>query len=430
MCWACEMKLVYLVLDGVADKPEDGPTSLEVAKKPALDAIARRARCGLMYAIERGVAPESDAAVMSILGYNPHEEYTGRGPLEAVGAGLSLREGYEVAFRANFATVDPDTRRIVDRRCGRNLSSEEARELARALDNLQLNVYDAYARVIATVGHRAVVVIGSRSFPLSDAVDNTDPAYEKRGYVSEARSSFEPFIARARPLDKSPEALRTAELVDMFTELSISILKNHPVNLRRAAEGKLPANAILLRDAGGRLPRLQSISAKFGLRFGAVAEMPVEVGISKVLGMEIASVPPPTEDKAADYAVRLEATLKLLDRVDAVYVHLKGPDEPGHDGDLKAKVKAIELIDQHYVSKLARELPSDAAILVTADHATPYTRKAHSGDPVPVVLAHEKLEPDGVKEFTERACAGGSLGVIEHGYQLLPTVLSLLGLRR
>ncbi|MEM0094258.1 MAG: phosphonopyruvate decarboxylase, partial [Thermofilum sp.] len=199
---------------------------------------------------------------------------------------------------------------------------------------------------------------------------------------------------------------------------------------RRAAEGKLPANAILLRDAGGRLPRLQSISAKFGLRFGAVAEMPVEVGISKVLGMEIASVPPPTEDKAADYAVRLEATLKLLDRVDAVYVHLKGPDEPGHDGDLKAKVKAIELIDQHYVSKLARELPSDAAILVTADHATPYTRKAHSGDPVPVVLAHEKLEPDGVKEFTERACAGGSLGVIEHGYQLLPTVLSLLGLRR
>ncbi|MEM0088135.1 MAG: 2,3-bisphosphoglycerate-independent phosphoglycerate mutase [Thermofilum sp.] len=424
------MKLVYLVLDGVADRPEDGPTSLEVAKKPALDAIARRARCGLMYAIERGVAPESDAAVMSILGYNPHEEYTGRGPLEAVGAGLSLREGYEVAFRANFATVDPDTRRIVDRRCGRNLSSEEARELARALDNLQLNVYDAYARVIATVGHRAVVVIGSRSFPLSDAVDNTDPAYEKRGYVSEARSSFEPFIARARPLDKSPEALRTAELVDMFTELSISILKNHPVNLRRAAEGKLPANAILLRDAGGRLPRLQSISAKFGLRFGAVAEMPVEVGISKVLGMEIASVPPPTEDKAADYAVRLEATLKLLDRVDAVYVHLKGPDEPGHDGDLKAKVKAIELIDQHYVSKLARELPSDAAILVTADHATPYTRKAHSGDPVPVVLAHEKLEPDGVKEFTERACAGGSLGVIEHGYQLLPTVLSLLGLRR
>jgi len=424
------MKLVYLVLDGVADKPEDGPTSLEVAKKPALDAIARRARCGLMYAIERGVAPESDAAVMSILGYNPHEEYTGRGPLEAVGAGLSLREGYEVAFRANFATVDPDTRRIVDRRCGRNLSSEEARELARALDNLQLNVYDAYARVIATVGHRAVVVIGSRSFPLSDAVDNTDPAYEKRGYVSEARSSFEPFIARARPLDKSPEALRTAELVDMFTELSISILKNHPINLRRAAEGKLPANAILLRDAGGRLPRLQSISAKFGLRFGAVAEMPVEIGISKVLGMEIASVPPPTEDKAADYAVRLEATLKLLDRVDAVYVHLKGPDEPGHDGDLKAKVKAIELIDQHYVSKLARELPSDAAILVTADHATPYTRKAHSGDPVPVVLAHEKLEPDGVKEFTERACAGGSLGVIEHGYQLLPTVLSLLGLRR
>ena len=418
------MKLVYLVLDGVADKPEDGVTSLEAARKPALDEIAKRSQCGLMYTIERGVAPESDAAVMSILGYNPHEEYTGRGPLEAVGAGLSIREGYEVAFRANFATIDPDTRRIVDRRCGRNLTSEEARELARALDGLSMNVYDAYARVVATVGHRAVVVIGSRSFRLSDAVDNTDPAYEKRGYVSVARPSFEPFIAKARPLESTPEALRTAELVDLFTELSINILKNHPVNLRRVSEGKLPANAILLRDAGGRLPRLQSISSKFRLRFGAVAEMPVEIGIAKVLGMEVASVPPPTEDKASDYAVRLEATLRLLDRVDAVYVHLKGPDEPGHDGDFKAKVRSIELIDQHYVSRLLKELPEGTALLVTADHATPYTRRAHTDDPVPVLLMHEKLKPDGVPAFTERACSGGSLGVIEHGYELLPIVLS------
>lgn len=420
------MKLVYLVLDGVADKPEDGPTSLEAARKPALDEVARRAKCGLMYPIEEGVAPESDAAVMSILGYNPHEEYTGRGPLEAVGAGLTLREGFEVAFRANFATIDPDTRRIIDRRCGRNLSSQEARELARALDGMALNVYDAYARVVATVGHRAVVVIGSRSFPLLDAVDNTDPAYEKRGYVSVARSSFEPYVARAGPLERTPEALRTAELVDMFTELSINILKNHPVNLRRAKEGKLPANAILLRDAGGRLPRLQAIQSRFGLRFGAVAEMPVEIGIARVLGMEVASVPPPTEDKASDYAARLEATLKLLERVDAVYVHLKGPDEPGHDGDFKAKVRSIELIDEHYVAKLLRELPEDTALLVTADHATPYTRKAHTGDPVPVVLMHEKLQPDGVKAFTERLCASGSLGLVEHGWELLPKVLALL----
>lgn len=417
---------MYLVLDGVADKPEDGVTSLEAARKPALDEVARRAKCGLMYPIEKGVAPESDAAVLSILGYNPHEEYTGRGPLEAVGAGLTLREGYEVAFRANFATIDPDTRRIIDRRCGRNLTSEEARELARALDGMALNVYDAYARVVATVGHRAVVVIGSRSFPLSDAVDNTDPAYEKKGYVSVSRPSFEPYVARARPLVKTPEALRTAELVDMFTELSINLLKNHPVNLRRAKEGKLPANAILLRDAGGRLPRLQPIQSRFGLKFGAVAEMPVEIGIARVLGMEVASVPPPSEDKAADYAVRLEATLKLLDQVDAVYVHLKGPDEPGHDGDFKAKVRSIELIDEHYVAKLLRELPEDTALIVTADHATPYTRKAHTDDPVPVVLMHEKLQPDGARAFTERLCASGSLGFVEHGWELLPKVLSLL----
>ncbi|ABL78446.1 alkaline phosphatase family protein [Thermofilum pendens] len=421
------MKLVYLVLDGVADKPEDGPTSLEVARKPALDGVASKSACGLVYTVGRGVAPESDAAVFSILGYDPHTEYTGRGPIEAVGAGLEIREGFEVAFRANFATVDPETRRIIDRRCGRNLSSEEARELARALDGVDLGVHDGYARVVATVGHRAVVVIGSRSRRLSDNVGNTDPAYEKRGYVSVAKPSFEPFVAEARPLDDSEEARRTADLVNAFTELSIRVLRGHPVNMARAREGKLPANAILLRDSGGRLPRLQRISEKYGLRFGAVAEMPVEIGIARILGMDMASVPPPSEDKAKDYADRLEATLKLLERNDVVYVHLKGPDEPGHDGDLKRKVEAIEAIDKYYLAPLLREIdPATTALLVTADHATPYTRKSHTDDPVPLALMAPGVTPDGVPRFTEKECSRGSLGVFEHGYEVLPRLLERL----
>lgn len=421
------MKLVYLVLDGVADRPQDGVTSLEAADHPALDELARSAKAGLMYTIGRGVAPESDAAVISILGYNPHEEYTGRGPLEAVGAGLELREGYEVAFRANFATVDPETRRIIDRRCGRNLSSEEARELAKALDGVELGVYDAYARVVATVGHRAVVVIGSRSYRLSDAVENTDPAYAKHGYVSVAKPAFEPFVAESKPLDSSAEARRTAELVNRFTELSISILRSHPVNLRREGEGKLPANAILLRDSGGRLPRLQPISGKFGLRFGAVVEMPVEIGVARVLKMDVEAVPPPTADKEHDYRVRLEATLKLLERNDAVYVHLKGPDEPGHDGDFKSKVASIEAIDRFYVAPLLEALRGrDVAVVVTADHATPYTRKSHTDDPVPLVLSAPGIKPDGLSRLTEKECSRGSLGVIEHGWEALPRVLEVL----
>ncbi|MEZ0345843.1 MAG: alkaline phosphatase family protein [Infirmifilum sp.] len=421
------MKLIYLVLDGVADKPGDGRTSLEAANHPSLDHIARRSKAGLMYTIGRGVAPESDAAVISILGYNPHDEYTGRGPLEAVGAGLFLREGYEVAFRANFATIDPESRRILDRRCGRNLTSEEAHELAKALDGMSLGAYDGYARVVATIGHRAVVIIGSKTNRLSDAVDNTDPAYSKEGYVSVAKPTFEPYIPGARPLEDTEEARRTAELVDRFTSLSISILENHPVNKKRREEGKLPANAILLRDSGGRLPRLKPIREKFGLSFGAVAEMPVEIGIARVLKMDVEPVPPPTNDKRGDYKVRLEATLRLLERSDAVYVHLKGPDEPGHDGNFKAKVESIEMIDEYYVKPLIEAIKDrDVAVLVTADHATPYTRKSHTDDPVPIILYHPSLPPDNITRFTEKECAKGSLGVFEHGWLMLPEILKLL----
>ncbi len=422
------MKLIYLVLDGVADKPEDHKTSLEKAETPALDSIARSSKCGLMYTIGKGIAPESDAAVFAILGYNPHEEYTGRGPIEAVGAGLSIKEGYEVAFRANFATVDPSTFRIIDRRCGRDLASEEAKELAKAIDNMDLGKYDGYARVVATVGHRAVVIIGSKSMRLSDMVGNTDPAYEKRGYISVARPSFEMKIEEAKPLEDTEEARRTAELVNIFTRKAIEILDKHPVNEERRKKGKLPANAILMRDSGGRLPRVKPIKELFSRSFGAVAEMPVEIGIARILKMDVAHVSPPSEDKVKDYEERLAATLDLLEKHDVVYVHLKGPDEPGHDGDYDRKVRAIELIDKYFVTPLLDEIdPEEVAILVTADHATPWTRRSHTDDPVPVALMIHGIQPDpNIKSFTERRCAKGSLGIIEHGWLLLPKVFSLI----
>ncbi len=194
-------RLLYLVLDGMADRLDDPVTTLEKAVKPGLDEIARRGVCGAMYTVEKGVAPESDEAVISIIGYNPHEVYTGRGPIEAIGAGMSLKEGYEIAFRANFATVDPETRRLIDRRVGRNLLTEEARELAKALDGMELGIYDGYARVKATVGHRAVVIIGSRTHRLSPYVSNSDPAYARKGLLSVAVRDFEPVLKYIEPLE-------------------------------------------------------------------------------------------------------------------------------------------------------------------------------------------------------------------------------------
>ncbi len=422
------MKLIYLVLDGAADRLADEVTSYELARKPLLDLLAKAGKCGMMYTVGKGIAPESDGAVMSILGYDPHKEYTGRGPIEAVGAGLTLREGYEVAFRANFATVDPATYKLIDRRVGRSLRTEEAKELAKALDGMELSKYGGYVRVVATVGHRAVVVIGSKERRLSDNVENVDPAYRKVGKISVAVKGFKPYIRWCEPLDGSEEAKVTAELVNEFIKKAIEILDKHPVNREREARGELKANAILLRDAGGAIPKVEPVSKRYGLKFAAVAEMPVEIGIARILGMEVAKVPPPTEDRKSDYEIRVKATLDLLKKADVVYVHLKGPDEPGHDGNREGKVKAIEDIDRYYVARILPLIDlNEVAILITSDHATPPTMRAHSDDPVPLALIAPGLEPDKTTKLTEKECSRkGELGTIEHGWELLPKILKLI----
>lgn len=422
------MKLVYLVLDGVADRLSDTSTSLSMAKKPYLDLLARAGACGAVYTVGKGVAPESDAAVMSILGYDPHTSYTGRGPLEAVGAGVSFVEGREVAFRANFATVDPSSKKLVDRRVGRSLSTEEARELAEALDGLKLSTHGGYVKVKATVGHRAVVVIGSDVMPLSDEVDSTDPAYKKVGAISVAEKSFQPYIKKSTPLSPTISAQVTADLVNEFTLRSIEILDKHPINRAREERGLLKANVILVRDAGSKLPKLTPISKLFNASFGSITEMPVENGIARLLGMRAAEMPPPTEDKASDYSIRLSATLKLLKEVDVVYVHLKGPDEPGHDGDLHGKIKSIEDIDKFYVKELIDSIDlREVAILVTADHATPPSIRAHTDDPVPLLLVGGRIKPDEVLRLEEKTCYElGSIGVLSHGWEILPKILDMI----
>ncbi len=422
------VKLLYLVLDGAAGTA-GRDTALLTAHKPGLDHIAEIGACGMTYTIARGVAPESDAAVLSILGYDPHRYYTGRGPIEAAGAGIILREG-EVAFRANFATIEPETLRIIDRRVGRSLTTEESRELASALDGMRLSVPGSYVRVKATVGHRAVVVIGVEGGRLSEMVDNTDPAYRRKGLISVAVSNPDMRLTRCDPMDSSPEARLTASLVNEFTERAVELLDRHPVNERRRLEGKLPANAILLRDAGARLPPVEPISEKYGLSFGAVAEMPVEIGIARLLGMRLEEVPPPSGSLRSDIPTRLEASIRLLRSVDVAYVHLKGPDEPGHDGNMRAKVEAIEVIDEMFVRPMIEDhgLGEELAVLVTSDHATPCWAKAHTDDPVPTCVAGPGVPPDEVAKFDEVSCSRGRLGVIERGHEMLPRALKLLGL--
>lgn len=419
-------KLLYIVLDGAADGLNPPKSSLGTAYKPNIDKLARSARCGLVYTVGKGIAPESDEAVISILGYDPHKYYTGRGPLEAVGAGVSFREG-EVALRSDMATVDPTTMRIIDRRAGRNVTDEEGAELAKAIDGMRLDNGHGLARFVHTVAHRGVLVLSHDEVKLSANISNTDPAYEREGLISKAKPSFEPFVQRSRPLDPSDRgAVKAAELLNEFTERATKVLDSHPVNEARRRAGKLPANAILSRDAGDRLPNAPAISRVFGLNFASVTEMPVERGIAITFGLN--DLHYEREGKSLEQVLSEEADLVInsLDKYDAFYVHLKGPDEPGHDGNYEAKRASIEAIDKFFFSRLLSHIDlSNVLIIVTSDHATPWYLKSHSDDPVPIMFSNTSIR-ESYEKFDEAACSKGSLGIIESGTKIVPTALSIM----
>jgi 2,3-bisphosphoglycerate-independent phosphoglycerate mutase len=422
-------QLLYVVLDGLGDRPVaalGGRTPLEAAATPHLDALAARGQTGLMDAIAPGVAPESDAAVMSILGYDVERYYTGRGPLESFGAGLEVRDG-DLAWRANFGTVAPDWT-IVDRRVGRNLSDPEARELAEAVQS-GVELKGAGFAFRHTLGHRACLVIRRSDGPLSGQVDNCDPAYQRHGTFSIALANPGKRVLEARPLDGTEEARLAAELTNQFMRRSYEVLENHPINRRRVAEGKMPGNMILLRDAGDRLPRMPSFQERFGIRFASLVEMPVEIGIASLLGMGQVPVASTAEDPERGYSDWAAKTLGALGEWDGLYVHLKGPDVPGHDGDPLGKTRSIEQIDSFYFGPLMRRLDGEGFVVaVTADHSTPCELKAHSDDPVPLLICGG-LEPEGAEGFSERQAAQGSLGRLR-GQDLVPKLVSLSESRR
>src|SRR5262245_20320028 len=283
-------RLLYVCLDGLADDPipELGDrTPLEAARTPFMDSLARQGRTGLVTTVGPGIAPESDIAVFAILGYDPREEHPGRGVVEAVGVGMDFRDG-ELAYRVNFATADwPE---IVDRRVGRDLTSEEAHALAGEV-NQRLSLPGATFDLRATVEHRGALVIRSDDGSLSAEVTNTDPAYRKEGHLGVALETFEPVVARSEPLEDSDEARHAAELTNAFVEGAARILDASDINAERRRAGKLPGNLILTRDGGDHRPSLQPIKERFGPSWGCFVEMPVERGIAILLGLEPVAAP-------------------------------------------------------------------------------------------------------------------------------------------
>ncbi|TMK86834.1 MAG: 2,3-bisphosphoglycerate-independent phosphoglycerate mutase [Actinobacteria bacterium] len=417
-------QLLYVCLDGLGDDPVpelDGRTPLEAARTPVLDDLVRHGAQGLVYTVGPDVAPESDIAVFAILGYDPREEHPGRGVLEALGSGMDFRDG-ELAYRVNFATQEDG--RIVDRRVGRDLPSRDARALAAEV-NERLRLPAARFDLRATVEHRGALVIRSNEGPLSAEVSNTDPAYARQGTLGVALETFEDRVAEATPLDDSDGARRAADLTNRFVQDGAAVLEASAVNARRRGEGRLPANLILTRDGGDHVPKLQPIRERFGPAWGCFVEMPVERGIAILLGM--APVDAPTGmPRREQYAAWAQLAAEALGGYDALYVHIKGPDVPAHDGRAEDKRQVIEDIDAAFFGEVLPRIRSDRTLLaVTADHSTSCVRKAHTADPVPLLVAGPGVAADGTVTFGERAAREGGLGTLA-GVEILPRLVDLL----
>ena len=423
------MKLIYVIIDGVGDLPVDelgGRTPLEAADTPHMDSLAKKGKTGLMYTVGKGIAPESDVAVVSILGYDPFEYHVSRGALEAVGAGLKMERG-DLALRCNFATLATDNS-IVDRRAGRDLTQKEADELAKAInEEVKLESYSATLQIKSTATYRAALVIRSKETSLSGKIGNTDPAYKRIDSVGVADLNAEMVLKTCEPLDKTKEAKVSAELVNEFTQKVIQVLDRHEVNRAREKEGKLKANCILSRDAGSMVPKFPFLSELYGLDYVCLADMNVERGISSLAGMSLVDLPLPSESLKNDCELRIKKLFQVLPHYDCFYIHIKGPDEPGHDGDYKLKTMLIEEVDKYFVGPMLNKLDLEESIVcITADHSTPCKLNAHSDDPVPVLIAGNQIQGDGVQSFSEKACKNGKIGTINKGTELMPLLVKHL----
>ena len=423
------MKLIYVAIDGMADLPivELGnKTPLEAAETPNMDFLAKNGKTGLMYTVRKGVAPESDVAVISLLGYDPFKYSTGRGIIEAVGAGLKLANG-NLALRCNFATLGQG-KRIIDRRVARSLTTEEAAELSEVVnEKIKLESYPATFEFMNTLGHRAVLVFKSKEKCLSGKITNSDPAYSTVNGIGVATPNVEMVLKKSTPLDNTIEARNSAELVNEFIEKTHDLWENHAVNEKRATQGKLKANCVLTRDAGNQLPKFFNINERYNVNFAALADMHAEKGIAHLAGMQATLLPPPSGDLETDCKIRVKKLLDMLQNHNCFYIHLKGPDEPSHDGNCHRKTEVISAIDKHFFGRLLQEISlKDHLLCITSDHATPCALKIHSDTPVPVLISGGKIKDENVPKFSERECENGSLGVLDRGCELLPKLMELL----
>jgi len=372
-------KILLIVLDGIGGLPvKGGKTELEIANTPNLDALAKESALGLHLPVDYGITPGSGPGHLGIFGYDPVEYQIGRGILEALGLGLTVRET-DIAIRGNYATVEYQNGSVIvkDRRAGR-IPTEENRRITQKLKE-SIKVIDGVEVLLeAGMEHRLAVVLRfPEPLPENSAlINDTDPQKEGKPPLE--------------PKGKNEHSQKVADVVKKFLERASEVLKDEP-----------KANYILLRGFSQK-PKMKSFEERFGLKACAIAVYPMYRGLASLVGMDVLDV----------QGQSLEDQIKVLkdnwNNYDFFFLHIKKTDSYGEDGNWEGKVKVIEEFD----SKLPQILALNPEVLViTGDHSTPSLLKGHSWHPVPVLLKSPYVLGMTSNRFTERECLKGELGI-------------------
>lgn len=405
-------KAILLISDGLGDRPikeMGGKTPLEYAVTPTLDKLAENGMTGLVHPYKAGTRCGTDWGHLCLFGYDPADFYTGRGSIEAYSAGMKLQEG-DVAFRGNLGTVD-DEFVVIDRRAGRIKEKEDINELLEAVNGIEIDGYSLH--ISSLTEHRLAVVV--RGPGLGGSVVDVDPGTACEG------------IKIVNPYDEAigDENKKTAEMLWKLLHKVHEIWKNHPVNVKRVSEGKLPANFILTRGSGKAMVLPPFTSMYKGAKVAVIAGDDTITGIGRMCGFDGYREDSFTGGFDTDYTGKAKLAQKLIDDYDLVIVHIKGTDLCGHDNLPFKKAEIVEKIDLMFAYWLSENQDKDIYFGMIADHSTPCVRRDHSADPVPVFLTGSDVRVDDVKTYGERACKDGILNQYT-GAQFMATIMDYL----